>query len=175
LNNIIFIGGIHGVGKGTICRQISDKFSITHITASEVLKWDEISNNNNKLVENFSFTQNRLINNLKSIVSNEKNYLLDGHYCLLNSEIIPERIDRETFSILNPQAFIIVIDDVEKIISRLGKRDNNQYDFGMLSEFQQMELDYAKELSTELGKPLLIVQNGNFDLIINFFKNENIT
>ena len=41
-NYIIFIGGIHGVGKGTICKEIASKTDIIHITASEIIKWNEI-------------------------------------------------------------------------------------------------------------------------------------
>ena len=28
-NNIIFIGGVHGVGKGTICQKIKEKLDFT--------------------------------------------------------------------------------------------------------------------------------------------------
>ena len=43
-NNIIFIGGVHGVGKGTICQKIKEKLDFTHLSASEVLKWDDFKN-----------------------------------------------------------------------------------------------------------------------------------
>jgi len=36
---IIFIGGIHGVGKGTLCKRIASDLNIIHLSASEVLKW----------------------------------------------------------------------------------------------------------------------------------------
>lgn len=37
-NDIIFIGGIHGVGKGTLCKRIESELGIIHLSASEVLK-----------------------------------------------------------------------------------------------------------------------------------------
>ena len=80
-NNIIFIGGIHGVGKGTICKEIVSKTDLIHITASEILKWNEINSSDNKLVQNISSTQERLIYGLKNLIENDKQYLLDGHFC----------------------------------------------------------------------------------------------
>lgn len=77
IKNIIFIGGIHGVGKGTICEDISTKTDLIHITASEILKWEEISDNDNKLVKNIVSTQDRLIKGLKNLIEKEKLYLLD--------------------------------------------------------------------------------------------------
>ena len=38
MKNIIFIGGIHGVGKGTIRKQIALKNDIVQLTASKILK-----------------------------------------------------------------------------------------------------------------------------------------
>ena len=65
--NIIFIGGIHGVGKGTVCKEIASKTDLIHITASEILKWNEISSSDNKFVNNISSTQERLIINSRKI------------------------------------------------------------------------------------------------------------
>lgn len=94
-NNIIFIGGVHGVGKGTICQKIKEKLDFTHLSASEVLKWDDFKNEKgDKRVENVSTTQQRLIENLKNIVNPQKKYLLDGHFCLLKKD----KFDRKSSS-----------------------------------------------------------------------------
>jgi adenylate kinase len=58
---IIFVGGIHGVGKGTICKVLAQKFDFEHLSTSQVLKWNEISNLKNKKVQNFAITQDRLL------------------------------------------------------------------------------------------------------------------
>lgn len=72
-NNIIFIGGIHGVGKGTICKKITDQFSdLIHTSASKLLKWEEISTPENKQVQNFESTQDRLIKGLKATIEKDK-------------------------------------------------------------------------------------------------------
>jgi adenylate kinase len=175
MENIIFIGGIHGVGKGTLCHKVCSEFNLNHITASEILKWDEISRRDNKLVEDFFLTQNRLINNLQEIIDKKSNYILDGHYCLLNSKQIPERIDFETFNLLQPLAFVIVIDDVSEIKSRLEVRDQKKYEYDLLQMFQEMELEYSIELSKKLKKPHLILGKNESDKLKSFLFNANFT
>ena len=149
MKNIIFIGGIHGVGKGTICKKIASRTDLIHITASEILKWNDISLSSNKFVNNIISTQERLINGLKNLIEKDKEYLLDGHFCLLNSNGIPSRINEDTFDQINPKAIAIVIDSVEKIAKRLETRDGKIYDIEVLYEFQQMEIEYAKYLSNK--------------------------
>lgn len=167
MNNIIFIGGIHGVGKGTICKEIASKIDLIHITASEILKWNEISSSDNKLVNNISSTQERLINGLKSLIKNDKRYLLDGHFCLLNSNGIPCKIDEDTFDSINPKIISIVIDDIGKIVDRLEKRDNKKYDIKILDELQKMEIEYAKYLSKKYSIPYIEIKNNDYKSLLN--------
>ena len=70
-NNIFCVGGIHGVGKSTICRQLALDLSIHYLSASEVLKWKDLNTDKkNKNVNNISDTQDRLITSLKhSLIS----------------------------------------------------------------------------------------------------------
>jgi adenylate kinase len=57
MNNIIFIGGIHGSGKGTVCKNISKQTNLITNIASELIKWNDISHQNNKKVNNINETQ----------------------------------------------------------------------------------------------------------------------
>ncbi len=162
VRNTIFVGGIHGVGKGTICKEIASITNLIHITASQILKWEEISDSDNKLVKNITSTQSRLIIGLQNLIKKDKKYLLDGHFCLLNSDGTPCRIDEDTFDQINPKAIAIVIDNVEKISRRLEARDGKVYDIKTLNEFQQMEIEYSKYLSNKYSIPHIEIKNGNY-------------
>lgn len=162
MKNIIFIGGIHGVGKGTICNEIALKTGSIHLTASEILKWEEISDRDNKLVKNIASTQSRLIKGLENLIRTDEKYLIDGHFCLLNSDGIPSRIDEDTFDQINPKAIAIVIDVVEKIAKRLEARDGKIYDVKVLNELQQMEIEYAKYLSDKYSIPYIEIKDRNY-------------
>lgn len=175
MNNIIFIGGIHGVGKGTLCKKICADLGLQHLSASEVLKWDEISEKKNKIVADFSLSQNRLIRNLQQHIDVKCKYILDGHYSLLNSSRTPERIEFKTFELLNPFALSIVVDDVQEIKYRLEQRDKREYDYELLSKFQQIELQYSIDLARKLKKPHLILKKEEGDKLKKFLHNENFT
>ncbi|OMQ12203.1 ATP-binding protein [[Flexibacter] sp. ATCC 35103] len=161
-DNIFFIGGIHGVGKGTICKEIVSKSELIHITASQVLKWNEISFSNNKEVLDITSTQERLIFGLNKLINKDKKYLLDGHFCLLNSSGAPCRIDEDTFDQINPKTISIVIDDVEKIAERLKLRDGKIYSIQILNDLQEMEIEYAKYLSNKHSIPYIEIRDGNY-------------
>lgn len=171
--NIIFIGGIHGVGKGTICSKVCHQLKLHHLCASDILNWDEISERENKLVRDFTFTQNRLTTNLKRIVNEDEKYVLDGHFCLLNTFHEPERIDFATFELLNPFAFIVVVDEIQTINKRLKTRDKKEYDLGLLSRFQDLEIEYSIEISNKLKKPHLILRNQEVHKLKTFLSYEN--
>ena len=84
MRNIIFIGGVHGAGKNFLLESIKSDIPFIHLTASEVLKWKEISDNpDKKLVNAIKNTQNILVENLKKIEKNGQNYLIDEHFTLL--------------------------------------------------------------------------------------------
>ncbi|MGX7835966.1 AAA family ATPase, partial [Campylobacter fetus subsp. venerealis] len=64
--NITFLGGIHGVGKGTLCSKIKKQLDIEHLTASELLNWKEVNEDpKNKLVADIPDMQDRLIHSLR--------------------------------------------------------------------------------------------------------------
>jgi adenylate kinase len=160
--NIIFIGGIHGVGKGTICKKISVSKKITHLSASKVLKWNEISTKENKLVNSLDETQSRLIKGLDALIQNTNTYLLDGHYCLLNSKNKPEKVPEKTFEIIDPIVMAIVIEGTEVIYERLKQRDGTKYSLSLLDEMQEMEIGYAKYLSSKFNKPYVEIHKSNY-------------
>lgn len=159
MKNIIFIGGIHGSGKGVICEKITSELDIIHLTASEVIKWTEISEQNVKTVSNIQNTQNLLINNLKKIIKSESKYLLDGHYCLLNKDGIPEKIPLETFREISPSKLILIVASSQEIKKRLEIRDSKIYDIKLVEDFQNLEIEFAKEINGTLGIPLLIANS----------------
>ncbi|WP_281227420.1 AAA family ATPase [Flavobacterium aquiphilum] len=166
MKNIIFIGGIHGVGKGTICKEIELKTDLIHLTASQILKWEKISESSNKLVKDISSTQNRLIIGLKNLIKKDQKYLLDGHFCLLDSNGIPNRIDENTFDQISPKVIVVVIDDVKKIAKKIEARDNKIYDVNILDQLQQMEIGYAKYLSDKYSIPYVEIKDGNYNQLM---------
>lgn len=167
LNNIAFLGGIHGVGKSTICRQICDEVKLEYLSASELIKWEDINEDiRNKEVRNIPGTQERLIIGLTTSIQKNKTYILDGHFCLLNKENEIENIPLDTFKLINPFSLNIVLGDIIEIKNRLEKRDNRPYDKELLNRMQESELKYARFLSNTLGVTLNIGTQNDFSELL---------
>lgn len=167
-NRIAFIGGIHGVGKSTICRHICSELNLEYLSASELLKWKDINEDaKNKKVKDIPDTQNRLILGLTNIIQSGKDYLLDGHYCLLNNNNEAVKVPLETFEQINPFSLNLILDDISEIKNRLETRDNKPYDYAVLERLQNEELTYAKYLSKTLGIILNVgTQNDYSNLLL---------
>lgn len=171
-NKIIFIGGIHGVGKGTLCKKLSTENKIPHFSSSDLLKWNEISAKENKVVKDFNHTQNRLLNGIENQIEKNKLTLLDGHFCLINQNGTPEKIDEEVFRLIQPIAICIKIQDVDTIHERLEIRDGNKYKIETLNAMQELELSQALKVSQLLSIPLFQV-NQNSSIELENFINKN--
>jgi adenylate kinase len=167
-HEIAFIGGIHGVGKSTICRHICSEMSLEYLSASELLKWKDINEDSkNKKVKDIPDTQNRLILGLTNTVQKGKKYLLDGHYCLLNSSNEVVNVPMEIFEKINPFSLNLILGDIAEIKKRLETRDNKPYDYALLERLQNEEQTYAKHLSKKLGITLnLGTQNDYSELLL---------
>lgn len=166
MKNIVFFAGIHGVGKNFILNNARFSKHITHLTASDVLKWKEISDNpDDKKVVSISDTQDALITNLKKIVKKNQYYILDGHLTLLNKEGKIERIPEETFFKINPRILIVKTAEPTIIQNRLKQRDNKEWDIDDITLMQDEEITYAKDIASKLNIPFYQLGDNQEELL----------
>lgn len=170
VKKIIFVGGIHGVGKGTFCNRVSNLTNLVHLSSSSLIKWTEISSIENKKVIDINKTQERLVLGLEKATNQNNKYLLDGHFCLLDKENSTTNVPLKTFKRINPKGIIILQEDVNIIYRRLSNRDNLSYPLEVLSQLQKKEISRAKEVALRL-KIELFTYNNNFDDALNFINN----
>lgn len=168
--NLIFIAGIHGVGKSTLCQNISSKYNLEHYSASHLIKKINSKDYSNyKLVETIDSNQDDLIIAIESFLDKGKKYFLDGHFCLLNSEKDITKIPQETFKNMNLKAIIVLTDDSKNILERLNKRDSSNYTFDEIDRFNNAELLYSKEVSEKLNIPYMEYKLGNSEEALHSF------
>lgn len=166
MKNIIFFAGIHGVGKNFILNNARFSKTIVHLTASDVLKWREISKNpDDKRVVSISNTQDALITNLRKIVKENQYYILDGHLTLLNKEGKIERIPKETFFKINPRILIVKTAEPTIIQNRLKQRDNKEWDIDDITLMQDEEITYAKDIASMLNIPFYQLGDNQEELL----------
>lgn len=166
--NIIFVGGIHCVGKTTFSRKIKESIPLIEtLSCSEVLKWENPSKKN---VEDIESNQNRLIANLVEIIDIDKPYLLDGHFCLLDRNNNVERIGIDTFRDINPEMIILLTEDIDVIQKRLQERDNREYSIEILENFDSEETKYAREVAQLIGVSIHIIKASEYEKVIENIK-----
>ncbi|MEP4534137.1 MAG: ATP-binding protein [Cyclobacteriaceae bacterium] len=164
--NTIFIGGIHGVGKGAICSEIKKEIDLEHLSASDVLKWSEVSPDpTNKFVKDIPDTQQRLITGLQRLIHPTQMYILDGHFCLFdwNGKVNPVPV--ETFIQISPILLSVVVCDAAIVAERLHARDNKKYDTLIIEKMQKIELEHAQLVAGKLNVDLIEVESNPTELI----------
>lgn len=173
MENLFFLAGIHGVGKNFMLNKVKFLLPINHLSASEVLQWKEINDNSHdKKVSSISKTQDLLVTNLKKIVKNDRYYILDGHFTLLNKDGKIERIPENTFFQINPRAVIVKIADPAIIWERLKKRDNKDWNIDDIILMQNEEISYAKDIALKLNIPFYLLEDNQENLLISIINFE---
>jgi len=165
---LIFIAGIHGVGKSTFCNDFETLHpNLECFSASSLIKnYKSNAFTDSKQVPNIDANQDVLINALKSQKITKDLVLLDGHFCLFDSEFIPQEIPLEVFLKLNLNLIILLTAPIELIIERMKSRDGKLHSVDKLSELQDLEISAAKNTAEKLNIPLFILTNN--DISTNF-------
>ncbi|HEY0735701.1 MAG TPA: ATP-binding protein [Herpetosiphonaceae bacterium] len=157
MHHIIFVGGIHGVGKTQFCKTITEHVHIDHASASDLIRQaGKLLSTTEKQVEKVAENQDLLIYALSQYVSDFQVLLLDGHFCLLDKQLNIQLIPLATFQHIAPKAVVVVTDKPEIIVERLLKRDGKSYALDLIKRFQENEIDYAEHVCKNLNIPLLI-------------------
>ncbi|MBE9057304.1 ATP-binding protein [Sphaerospermopsis sp. LEGE 08334] len=154
---IIFVGGIHGVGKTTLCKKIESRYNIEHFSASNLIAREKAEEHlRNKQVENVAENQDYLVTAINKYFQIKKWYLLDGHFCLLNTKNEITKIPYSTYQGIFPSAILLLIDEPENIYNRLNLRDSITHDLALLRSFQEQEIYYSQYIRDKLNIPYLM-------------------
>ncbi|MCD9506560.1 ATP-binding protein [Photobacterium phosphoreum] len=134
---IIFVSGIHGVGKSTLCYELSKKFGWPHFSCSDLIKQYSDYVETSKLVIGVDKNQEALLHGVSQI--KDDIILLDGHFCLINRENKVIKLDMKIFKSLEPIVVLNVTCDEKIIVERLVRRDLLALPYEILVEIQKKE------------------------------------
>lgn len=169
---MIFISGVHGVGKSYFCDMVKQAIDINTYSASTLISKKKKSGfSSDKLIPDIDDNQQYLLQAVNELRAAEGNFILDGHFCLLNAEGKVQRIVYDTFTSLKPESILLLTEAPEIIAERRQSRDNLQVSVESIKEFQDSEEAYAKEVAEAIGAKLFI-SKGSSDLkkAIEFIK-----
>lgn len=86
----------------------------------------------------------------------------------MNKEGIPEKIEEETFQLINPKAIVVVVEDVNLIYQGLANRDSMKYNTEILALMQKMEVQYAQNIASELEVSFLKISRNDYSKLTEY-------
>jgi len=154
--SVVFVAGVHGVGKTTACAKAASSLMIGHYAASAVIRGEKASavSETSKIVADLDANQLLLINGVRRIASQGERFLLDGHFTLKSSLGI-EPIPTAVFEQLGLRGSVLYWDHPEQIAARIAERDGVEADLDSIHRHQQLEVAHARAVANELSIPLV--------------------
>lgn len=152
---VIFVVGVHGVGKTSCCQQLAESTGIPHYSASNLIKAEDASafSESAKECRDVRGNQSLLIRGVRKILRDRETILLDGHCTLLNSDGAFEAVGVEVFSQLGLAGIVLFRDAPETICARLHQRDGKAWKLSAVTAQQDAELAHAQFVASELCIP----------------------
>jgi adenylate kinase len=150
---ITFVAGIHGVGKTTGCKAISEEFGIPHFSASQIIKGESSSavDEMSKLVVDMDDNQRLLIRGASRVLE-RGHFLLDGHFTMRRkSDGAIEAVHVDVFRKLNIGGVVLYTDHPEEISKRMPVRDGVLQPVEMFRSHQDAEVVHAKYVAATLS------------------------
>ncbi|PVE17631.1 AAA family ATPase [Clostridium perfringens] len=158
MREIIFVAGIHGVGKTTFCNQLSEITNKKHFSCSDLIRTYKTLPTTNKFISEINSNQKLLKKAIDTLLNDNDSYILDGHFCLLNTNHEIVKLPIETFEALNISKVILLSLDSNKILKNLESRDNALYSLDLITEFATQELNHCKFVCNNLNIPFKIIR-----------------
>ncbi len=158
---VVFVAGIHAVGKTTVCQKIAHECQIPHFSAGALIKSEKGSAiaEQGKLVADVNGNQGLLVQGVNKLLSKHGGIIVvDGHFTLLNATGEIQRIELELFCQLNLDQVIVFQDDPGAIMSRMVSRDGSAYTKGLLGRHQSVEIAHARFICEELSIPFKLLR-----------------
>lgn len=171
---MIFISGVHGVGKSYFCQKLKEIMEIeSYVSSSLIEQMKNVAFGVDKKIIEIDDNQKYLLSAVEKLKEKNSFFLLDGHFCLLNKEGTITRIPEQTFINLHPEAIVLLTEKEEIIAERRMARDGVEVDIESTRKFQEAEITYAREIAEKLGVPLKISKGINdFQSTIEFIQEQ---
>ncbi len=174
LGKVIFIGGVHGAGKGTLAKQVSSEIGIQYFTASDLIKeYKKAPVDHQKNVIDAEKNQEYLITAVLDKAANFHELILDGHFTLWSDQTITH-IPMVVFRRLPIQAIILVEESPETVAFRLTDRDGSSKSIEQITIALKEERNRARLVQKEIGVPMIEVRSNQYcqvsDWILQLFK-----
>ena len=153
--SVIFLAGVHGVGKGFLGAPVASSMGVAHLTASQLIREEkgQATWGLDKKTSDLDDNQLALIRAVAQRRLTHPSILLDGHFVLRDAQGVLTPLATSVFKELHLTGVILLTEAESVIASRLALRDKGTPDVQAISELAATELKHAKAVCTELKLP----------------------
>ena len=153
----IFVAGVYGVGKSTLCDKLAKILDSPYYSAGDLISQvnGEIYGAN-KAVENKYSNQDILAVAVDKKLQHNSSILLAGHFCIFDKHNHVDRLPVDIFNKLHIQQILLLEADVERIIQNLNQRDGKHYTVQQVLTLLVEERRVAEEVAGANGYPLSV-------------------
>ena len=171
LDGIIFVGGVHGVGKTTFSQMVSDALKIPTYSAGSLIR-EHLGEtpSHDKKVANVSGNQDVLVEAVRALKLVRQRIILDGHFCLRDKKGLISPVPLRTYQALNVRLAIVVREEPELIQARLHERDGTPQACEEIRQFQDAEQSWASEIAIAMRIPLRVLRSGEVHQAIEYIQ-----
>ena len=152
---IIFIAGAHGTGKGYICEKLAPIIGGEHVTASGLIQ-NRKTLGKAKAIAGIDTNQSILVEELEKIQTLAPYILLDGHFCLFNTNFEIQVLPISLFRALNINYILLLTCSPQIVVERLHDREKGESDLSLSDSesLQNAEVNQAHKVSSAVQIPL---------------------
>jgi adenylate kinase len=158
---VIFVAGVHAVGKTTACAHAAASLQLVHYAASSLIKAEKASAipEQGKAVSDVGGNQELLIRGIgKACERHRGRIILDGHFTLAKPDGQIENIALDVFRAIALDGIAVFHDKPTDIAMRLQLRDGEIWKPDSIAQHQDAELAHANLVATELNVPLKLLR-----------------
>lgn len=151
----IFIAGVYGTGKSTMCSALSERLHIPAFSAGDLIS--AINGEQygvNKAVADKDNNQALLAERVRELNHENGQIILAGHFCIFNADNGVEVLPESVYSALDVTRIVLLETDIQTIIANLRRRDGKDYSEKSVSTLIEKEREQSERISKQLKCPL---------------------
>lgn len=153
----IFVAGVYGTGKSTICSALSKRLNIPAFSAGDLISAvnGEQYGANKSVVDKYN-NQVLLAKRVQELNNSNKQIILAGHFCIFDAHNDVEVLPESVYSALNITHIVLLEADVQTIIRNLHRRDGKVYSEKCVTALIKKEREQSERISKQLKCPLYV-------------------
>lgn len=155
----IFIAGVYGTGKSTMCSTLSEMLHIPAFSAGDLISAiNHEQYGANKAVSDKNNNQVLLAERVRQLTQENERIILAGHFCIFNADNDVEVLPELVYPALNISRIILLEADIQTVIANLRRRDGKKYPVKSVSVLLEKEREQSERIAEQLNCPLNIYQ-----------------